>query len=63
MEFSQQKQYDLDGGKIRIHRHFGQKEYPTDLVRDTVIRAARERELLTAGSANDILSMSLREPQ
>lgn len=63
MEISKQKQYDLDGGKIRIHRHFGQKERPADLVRNTVIRSARERELLTADSANDILSMSLREPQ
>lgn len=63
MEISKQKQYDLDGGKIRIHRHFGKSGQAVDLVRNIVIRAAKESELLTAAGANDILSLSLREPQ
>lgn len=63
MEISEQKQYEVDGGKIRIHRHFGKTELPSELVRDGVIQAAREAVLLTAKSANGILSLSLREPQ
>ena len=63
MEISEQKQYDLDGGKIRIHRHFGKTERSSELVRNGVIFAAKELELLTDKGAHAILPMSLREPQ
>ena len=47
MEISEQKQYKVDGGKIRIHRHFGKTELPSELVRDGVIQAAREAACIT----------------
>ena len=59
MEISEQKQYELDGGKISIQRHFGKTERPSELVRNGVIRAAREAELLTANDANAILNLIL----
>ena len=63
MELSEQKQYEFENGKIRIQRHFGKTEQPARLVCNGVIQAARKAELLTAYSANGIISLSLREPQ
>ena len=59
METSKQKQYEMDNGIISIHRHFGKTERPSELVRNGVIRAAREAELLTANDANAILNLIL----
>lgn len=59
METSKQKQYEMDNGIISIHRHFGRTERPSELVRNGVIRAAREAELLTANDANAILNLIL----
>lgn len=63
MEVSQQKEYTFDNGKISIQRHFGKETLPADVIRSSVVQAAREMELLTAHRVNGILDLSLREPQ
>ena len=62
MDISEQKQYAIDNGIICIHRHFGKRELTNEVIRDGVIQAAREAELLTGNTANGIIQLSLREP-
>jgi hypothetical protein len=63
MEISQYKQYELDGGKIKIDRHFDKSDQVADLVRNTIIQVAKDSELLTTVNVNGIIPESLRTPQ
>ena len=63
MEIVQYKQYELDGGKIKIDRHFDKSDQVADLVRNTIIQKKKNSALLTTVDENGTIPMSIREPQ
>ncbi len=63
MEIVQYKQYELDGGKIKIDRHFDKSDQVADLVRNTIIQVAKNSALMTTVDENGTIPMSIREPQ
>lgn len=63
MEIAEEKRYAIGNGNICVHRHFGKRELTGEVIRDGVLQAAREAELLTGEAPNGIIQLSLREPQ
>lgn len=59
MAISDQSHYELDGGVISVARHFSKSSAPFDLIRASVIQAAKDSSILTLQSSDAIIDTSI----